>query len=360
MIYCGYPKAQYEKYSEEINAAISRVLSSERYILGSEVSSFESEFASYIGIKNAIAVKSGTDALFLALTAFNIGSGDEVIVPSHTASATLAAIKMTGANPVFLDIDNDYYTIDPTLIEHAITENTKAIIVVHLYGQSAELDEINSIAKSKNLILIEDCAQAHGTRWNKMHVGTFGDIGCFSFFPTKNLGAIGDGGAIVTNNNEIADRIRKLQQYGWNKKRISIEKGFNSRLDEIQAAILRVKLQYLNEDILCRIKIAEKYNENLNISSITRPKVRANSTHSHHLYVIQIEERDQLLEHLKQNGILASIHYPVACHQMPAFSEKKLHSLENTERIVSRILSLPVYPELTGNKAPGAVAFFSQ
>ena len=292
---------------------------------------------------------SGTDALFLALTACNIGNGDEVITVSHTAVATVAAIDHTGATPVLVDISADTYNIDPEKIKAAITPRTKAIIVVHLYGLPAAMDQILAIAKKNGLLLIEDCAQAHGARYRGKRVGSFGDIGCFSFYPTKNLGAIGDGGMIVTKSPELAEKVKLLREYGWKKRYISEISGYNSRLDEIQAAILRLKLQTLDNDNGRRRTIAQKYLSQIRSGSIILPHIPDNYESVYHLFVIRTQHRDVLQKYLLENGIQTLIHYPVPVHLQPAYTEKcKIpNPLLNTEKAAMEILSLPIYPELS-------------
>jgi dTDP-4-amino-4,6-dideoxygalactose transaminase len=345
MILCSNPKEQYLAHSEEIKDAIDRVLNSGRYILGSEVEAFEGEFADFITTRHCVGVANGTDALHLALRAFNIAFGDEVITSSHTAVATASAIAMCGAKPVFVDIESEFYTIDASRIKDAITPKTKAIIAVHIYGQPCDMDELLAIAKEHNLALIEDCAQAHGAEFNGKKVGSIADIGCFSFYPTKNLGAIGDGGAITTNSPEIYAKIKALREYGWQNDRISHFCGFNSRLDEIQAAILRVKLKYLTKDTQKRNEIANIYFEKLKNIAIL-PKIRQNCTHAFHLFVVIINNRDVIQEALKQDGIYALVHYNASVHLQPAFLDTKI-DLTNTQNILGKILSLPMYPELS-------------
>ncbi len=344
MMFASFPKAQYQAYRSEIDAAIARVLDSGIYILGQEVKAFEEEFAAYIGVKHAIGVGNGTDALTLALMALGIGSGDEVICVSHTAVATAAAIVQAGAKPVFVDIEADYLTLDPSCLEAAITEQTKAVIAVHLYGQAANLDAIKILAEDHAIPVIEDCAQAVGASYGAAKLGSIGDVGTFSFFPTKNLGAIGDGGAVLTNDNALAERLRGLHQYGWQDDRISHVAGVNSRLDELQAAILRVKLRHLDSDTLRRRDIAAQYNALLEGLDVTLPKVRPDSDHAYHLYALHCQDRDGLLAHLKADDILAGVHYPVPVHMQPAYREGVLPI---TEQAARQTLSLPMYPELT-------------
>jgi dTDP-4-amino-4,6-dideoxygalactose transaminase len=359
MIGCGNPRAQYEAHRTAIDDAIKRVSSSGRYILGEEVLGFEREFASYLGVRHAIGVGSGTEALHLALAACGIGEGDEVITVAHTAVATVAAIELSGATPVFVDIEPDYFTLDPNQLENAITSRTKAIIPIHLYGQPADLDAILSVAQQFGLRVIEDCAQAHGAMYRGRRVGSWGDIACFSFYPTKNLGAIGDGGAVVTNNPELAERVRCLREYGWSTERnVSHVRGWNSRLDELQAAILRVKLQHLDNDNNQRRRVAALYDELLAESDLILPRRRADATHVFHLYVVRSDVRDDLLARLRAHDVGAMIHYPVPVHLQPAYAGRIFGSenLQNTERAAREILSLPIYPQLTDEDVHKVVA----
>jgi len=295
-----------------------------------------------------VGVASGTDALFLSLKALDIGIGDDVITVSHTATATVSAIEATGAKAIFVDIEEEYFTIDVSKIEEAITVKTKAIIPVHIYGHPCDMGEVLSIAKDNNLYVIEDCAQASGAKYKDKDVGSIGDIGCFSFFPTKNLGALGDGGAITTNSKELYEKLLMLRQYGWNENRESKFQGYNSRLDELQASILRVKLRYLKQDVEKRNKIASLYNELLKDTSFVLPKVRDNCYHAYHLFVIKTDNRNELIKHFKQNDIIAMIHYDKAVHMQEAYRKK--YSFTVTENIVNNILSLPMYPELSENQ----------
>jgi len=360
MIVCANPKAQYVAYKDEIDSAIAAVLDRGYYILGDEVSAFEQEFASFIGGACAIGVGSGTEALHLALTACGIGSGDEVITVSHTAVATVAAIILAGAKPVFVDIESDYFTIDPEKIERAMTAKTKAIVPVHIYGQAALMKDILAVAQKHHLRVIEDCAQAHGAFCRNLQAddggcgpykrcGAYGDMGCFSFYPTKNLGAIGDGGMIVTGNLELAEKVRQLRQYGWKERYVSESFGWNSRLDELQAAILRVKLRHLDEDNGKRLQIAETYNSGLAETDCIVPSRRPGDGHVYHLYVVKCHERNELLSYLKAEGIMAAIHYPTPVHLQQAFNQSldmQRHELSRTEKAATEILSLPMYPEL--------------
>jgi len=345
MILCSNPALQYLSYKKQINAAIKQVLQSGWFILGNEVKAFEEEFAKYIGVNFAKGTGSGTDAIMLALKALQIGAGDEVITVSQTAVATVAAIEMAGAKPVMVDIEEDFYTIAPEKIEAAITPKTKAVVAVHLYGQPADLNAILKITKKHKLKLIEDCAQAHGAIYKNKRAGSIGDVGCFSFYPTKNLGALGDGGMVVTNDAKLAEKVEMLRQYGWKKRYISEFAGVNSRLDELQAAILRVKLAHLDDDNAKRNHIAQMYDKQFGQTEIIIPKKRQNCSHVYHLYVIRAKKRDQLLEHLKQQGIAAAVHYPMPVHLQTAYNHRQ--KLPVTEKIAKEILSLPMYPELT-------------
>lgn len=340
--------ALYREIQAEIDAAISRVLHSGWYILGPEVERFEEEFAGYCGVLYAIGVASGTDALHLALRALSIGLGDEVITVAHTAVATVAAIELSGAHPVFVDVDPETYTINPTRITAAINEHTRAIIPVHLYGHPADMEPILEIADHHNLRVIEDCAQAHGAQYRGRPVGSWGDVGAFSFYPTKNMGALGDGGAVVTANAELADRLRLLRQYGWRERYVSESTGFNSRLDEIQAAILRVKLHYLDGWNSARRQWSARYAQLLADTPLILPGERTDSRHVYHLYVVQAMQRDALRTCLKAQGIVTAIHYPVPVHRQPAYARLGYgpDSLPITERLAQQVLSLPIYPQL--------------
>uniref|UniRef100_A0A7V3J9J8 DegT/DnrJ/EryC1/StrS family aminotransferase n=1 Tax=candidate division CPR3 bacterium TaxID=2268181 RepID=A0A7V3J9J8_UNCC3 len=351
MILCSNPLAQYRSRKSEIDEAIAGVMEKGRYILGEETKAFEEEFASYIGVNYGIGVGSGTEALHIALTALGVGPGDEVITVSHTAVATVAAVELTGARPVLVDIEKDYYTIDPEKISSAITSRTKAIIPVHIYGQPADLDPILTIAREKGIKVIEDCAQAHGARYKGKRVGSFGDAGCFSFYPTKNLGAIGDGGMVVSNDRKLAEKIRLLREYGWAERYVSYFSGWNSRLDEIQAAILRVKLKYLDQDNQRRAEIARLYGEQLAGLPIRLPVVRSDVLHVFHLYVVGTQQRNKLLQYLKSKGVGVLIHYPVPVHQQPAYKDRLIEqsSLPETEKAAKEVVSLPMYPELTNH-----------
>lgn len=345
MIPCINPKAQYLSYKDEIDNAIQKVLQSGMYILSGEVKNFEKEFASYIASKFCLGVGSGTDAIFLALKAYDIGKNDEVIAPSHTAMATISAIEATGARVVFADIEEDYFTICPDDVKRKITKKTKAIVAVHLYGEPCDMDKLQKITKKHNLILVEDCAQAHGGMYQGKMLGSIGDISCFSFFPTKNLGCIGDGGAICTNSAKIYEKLLKLRQYGWDESRNCQFLGYNSRLDEIQAAILRVKLRHLSKDIEKRNKIAKYYIKSLKNTNLIMPKIRKKSKHAFHLFVIRCPNRQEIVKKLNKKEIKTLIHYEKSVHMQDFYKTQKI-KLPKTQKIVQEILSLPMYPEL--------------
>ena len=343
------PKADYLAHKEEIDAAVRRVMERGQYILGEEVGLFESEFSGYIGAGFGIGVGSGTEALHVALMACGMGDGDEVITVSHTAVATVAAIEMCNAVPVFVDIDQDSYTIDPEQIEMAVSKKTKAIVPVHLYGHPADMGSVTDIAKRHGLRVIEDCAQSHGASYRGHMTGSLGDIAAFSFYPTKNLGALGDGGMAVTGDPALAEKVRLLRQYGWRQRYISEIQGINSRLDEIQAAVLRVKLRYLKEAIQRRRVLAGIYDKTFVGSEVICPKTASGSEHAYHLYVIRISERDGLRDFLGKQGIGTLIHYSVPVHDQPAYRGRIRCSgdMRNTEKVAGEIVSLPMYPGLS-------------
>jgi dTDP-4-amino-4,6-dideoxygalactose transaminase len=349
MILCSNPLAQYQAHKAEIDTAIQRVLDKGWYILGEETRAFEAEFAAYIGVAHGIGVGNGTDALHVALAACGIVPGDEVITVSHTAVATVVAIELCGATPVLVDIEPDYFTLDPAKLESAISPRTKAIIPVHLYGQPADLAPILEIAQRHGLRIIEDCAQAHGALYHGRRVGAWGDIACFSFYPTKNLGALGDGGMVVTNDMALAERARLLREYGWAEHHTSQISGWNSRLDELQSAVLRVKLRHLDDDNAKRARLAAVYDESLANTSLVLPWHRSETTPVHHLYVVRSSRRDELKTFLKEHGVGTLIHYPVPVHLQPAYRQliRSGADVKETERAAGEVLSLPMYPELT-------------
>jgi dTDP-4-amino-4,6-dideoxygalactose transaminase len=357
MILCSNPLPQYQSHKKEIDEAIARVLEKGWYILGEEVKAFEKEFGAWTGAEHGIGCGSGTEALHLALAALGIGRGDEVITVAHTAVATVSAIELAGAKTVFCDIDPETYTMDPAKLPALINSKTKAVIPVHIYGQAADLDPILKLAREKKLKVIEDCAQAHGATYKGKRVGSYGDLACFSFYPTKNLGAIGDGGMVITSDAKLAEKCRLLREYGWAERYISHIAGWNSRLDELQAAILRVKLKYLEEDNKKRNKIAEIYNSALAGTGLVLPAVRQGNGHVYHLYVVRAKKRDELQKFLKAQDIGALIHYPVPVHLQPAYKEiAGPGSLPVTEKAAREILSLPIYPELKQEEAEKVIA----
>lgn len=348
LILCSNPRAQYLARKGQIDDGIFRVLDKGWYILGDEVKALEVEFASYIGTAQGIGVGSGTEALHIALRACGVGPGDEVVTVAHTAVATVAAIELCDAVPVLADIERDYFTMDPERLEGAITSRTKAIVPVHLYGQPADLKPILEVASRHGIRVIEDCAQAHGAMYREKRVGAWGDAACFSFYPTKNLGALGDGGMVVTNDPEVARRSRLLREYGWAEGRISEIRGWNSRLDEVQATVLRVKLPFLDVDNSARVRLATAYDEGLTGTDLVAPKCRPAVTHVYHLYVVRSRCRDELRTFLKARGIGALVHYPVPVHLQPAYRGRLAgcDHLHETERAAREVLSLPMYPEL--------------
>lgn len=350
MILQANPGATYTAYQAEIDDAVKRVLASGWYILGKEVEAFEAEFAAYCETNYALGVANGTDAIEIALRALEVGAGDEVITTGHTAVATISAIELVDAIPILVDIEPQFYTLDPIAVEQAITPRTKAIIAVHIYGQPSNLTALRTIAEKHKLYLIEDCAQAHGARYEGCRVGSIGVIGCFSFYPTKNLGAFGDGGAVVTQDKTLYEKMLALRQYGWRSRYISDISGMNSRLDELQAAILRVKLGYLDKDNQKRRELAAIYDEILHPSPYILPAVRHNTEHTYHLYVIQAEKREFLIDKLREHGIGTGVHYPQPIHAQPAYTghiKTIPRDLPVLTRATSRILSLPLYPELS-------------
>lgn len=343
-------KAQYDGIATEIDHAISDVIHSSAFVLGREVSLLESEFADYCEASYAVGVDSGTSALEMILRSYDIGPGDEVITAANTFIATALAISYTGATPILVDIDSLTYTIDVAEMEKAITERTKAVIPVHLYGQPADMDPLLEIARQHDLIVIEDACQAHGATYKGKRVGSLGHAAAFSFYPAKNFGAYGDGGMVVTGDEHIADTIRILRDVGQKEKYVHALKGYNHRLDNLQAAILRVKLNYLDEWNAARRRHAQLYNELLADSEVITPEVPDYAEAVWHLYVVRVGERDTIRGKLWDNdGIGTGIHYPIPIHLQPAYQELggKPGDFPVTERYAERILSLPMFPELT-------------
>lgn len=350
MIICANPQAQFFAQKDEILSAVGRTLESNSYVLGPEVAAFEAAFSAYCDSNYAVGVNSGTDALILSMRALSVGSGDEVITVSHTALATVSAILAVGAKPVLVDVDPTYYTIDVQKLKMAITPKTKALVAVHLYGQTADMKSLIALAKDHKLFLIEDCAQATGARYEGHRVGSLGDIGCFSFYPTKNLGAIGDGGMVVTKHHDLYERVQRLRQYGWDDLRKTKEPGLNSRLDEVQAAILNVKLKKLDIGNSRRRAIAKQYSNAFRDLPLDLPQEREKSEHVFHLYVMATQQRDQLRKHLAERKIMTGIHYPVPVHKHGGYDKLCAFidsDMKETLRLTQSILSLPMYPELT-------------
>jgi dTDP-4-amino-4,6-dideoxygalactose transaminase len=345
--------AQYSTIEDEIQSAISNVIKSSRFIMGKEVKDFEQEFATFCGTKYAIGIASGTSAIHLSLRALGIGVGDEVMTVPFTFFATAEAIIHCGAKPVFVDVDPDYYTIDPELIEAAITPRTRAILPVHLYGQCANMEAILEISRKYGIPIVEDAAQAHGATFHGRKAGTFGSAACFSFYPGKNLGAFGDAGAVTTNDEELANRIRRLRDHGRNEKYIHLDVGYGERLDTLQAAILRVKLRKLEGWNARRRQLAAFYDECFDdISEIRIPQVYKENGHVFHLYVIQLEHRDELSRFLKKRGISSGIHYPLPLHLQPALKSLgyRRNDFPVSEALSESVLSLPLYPELNDSQ----------
>jgi dTDP-4-amino-4,6-dideoxygalactose transaminase len=352
------PKAAYLAQQAEIDAALERVANSGWYILGAECEAFEREFAAYIGVNHGVGVANGTDAIELALRACDVRPGDLVFTVSHTAVATVSAVDRIGAVPVLVDIDPTTFTMDPERLEAAIAEvkrspslsasRARAVVPVHLYGHPARMPEILEIARRAGLRVVEDCAQAHGTSLNGRKAGTWGDVAAFSFYPTKNLGALGDGGIVVASDEKVVRRVQALRQYGWEERYVSSTRGWNSRLDELQAAVLRTKLGRLDADNARRRRLAELYDELLPNSVVQRPACAPGALHVYHQYVVRSADRDALKEHLAKDQIGTAVHYPVPIHLQPAYHGRIpiCGSMENTEKAAREVLSLPMYPQL--------------
>ena len=341
------PSAETAALRPSIQEAIDKVLSSGTYILGRETAEFEREWAAYLGIRHCVGTASGTDAVALALQAAGVRRNDEVVTVSQTAVATVAAIESIGAIPVFVDVDLRTRCMDPDQIAGALSRRTKAIVPVHLYGQPASMEAIRAIADLHGLIIVEDCAQAHGAAISGQKVGTFGHAAAFSFYPTKNLGALGDGGAVVTNDESLAQRLRELREYGWRTRYISHVPGCNSRLDELQAAVLRVKLPYLDQRNERRRSIAECYRQAICSSDLIPPAIVPATVHAMHLFVLECEDRQAFEEACCSQGIRTARHYPVPVHRQPAYAGRIRGGdcLPVTERLANRIVTLPCFPE---------------
>jgi len=334
---------------ERIDEAVGRVLNRGWFILGREVESFEREFADYLGARHAVGVGSGTDALHLALVAAGVRPGDEVIAPANTCIPTASAISLAGAKPVLVDADPVSFNLDPGKLEAALSPRTAAILPVHLYGQAADLAPILEIGRGSRIPVIEDVAQGHGATYGQGKLGTSGAMGCFSFYPSKNLGAYGDAGAVVTNDDELALQLRRLRNYGEERRYHHMIKGFNSRLDELQAAILRANLPELDRWNARRREIAAIYNREISHPGVVKPVELAYGVHAYHLYVVRCAERDRLQEHLEAAGVATLIHYPVPVHMQEAYADlgKKPGDYPVAEACAGQVLSLPIFPELT-------------
>lgn len=351
-------KAQYQSIKPEIDTAIQSVLHSCQFTLGSEVEAFEHEFAAYCGAKQGIGVNSGTSALHMALLAAGVGSGDAVITVPFTFVATVSAIVYTGAAPVFVDIDPQTFTMDATQLEDAITEKTKAIIPVHLYGQCADMGPILEVAKRHELVVIEDACQAHGAEYKGRRAGCMGDLGCFSFYPGKNLGAYGEGGMVVTDNDDFARTIRMLRDWGADRKYHHVLKGYNCRMDSIQGAVLRVKLRYLEGWTERRRSVAALYDRLLADCGIVTPTALPHNRHVYHVYAIRAAHRQAWQDALLAQGIHTGVHYPTPVHLLPAFADLGYRAghFPHSEKAARAVLSLPVYPELTGSQCAEVAA----
>jgi dTDP-4-amino-4,6-dideoxygalactose transaminase len=341
------PAAEYRALKSEIDEAVARVLSSGRYVLGPEGESLERELAAYVGVPHAVGVNSGTDALHLALVAAGVGPGDEVVVPAFTFFATAEAVSYTGAIPVFADIDEATFNLDPASLASKFTRKTRAVIAVHLFGQSANLVDIKSQCESKGAVLIEDCAQALGADYEGRKVGSWGDFGCFSFYPTKNLGAAGDAGLVTTREKKFDEALRMLRHHGSRQTYRHERVGWNSRLDEIQAAVLRVKFRRLEKFNAVRREVAAMYRRHLEGTSVVLPAEHGHGTHVYHQFTIRSEKRDALREALAGEGVASSVFYPIPLHRQPAYeSANSGTSLPHSESAARSVLSLPMHPFL--------------
>lgn len=350
-------KAQYASIKDEIGPAIQGILETCQFTLGSEVAAFEKEFATYSQAEFGIAVNTGTSALHLSLLAAGIGAGDEVITVPFTFVATVAAIHYTGAKTVFVDIDPKTFTMDPAKIEAAITPKTKAIIPVHLYGQTADMDPILAIAKKHNLVVVEDACQAHGAEYKGRRAGSMGDFGCFSFYPGKNLGAYGEGGLVTTNNADYNRTLRMLRDWGAEKKYQHVLKGYNYRMEGIQGAVLRVKLKYLEQWTEARRTAAARYDRGFAGSGVATPAAMSHARHVYHIYAIRTRSRQQWQDALQAQGIQTGIHYPIPVHLLPAYTDLgyKAGQFPHAEQAANEVLSLPMFPELTAQQVETVV-----
>ncbi len=348
-------KAINSRFKDELELAMRQVLESGRYILGEKSRAFEKAFAEYCGIEHCIGCGNGLDALRLSIRALGLGENDEIIVPANTYIASILAISDNGCKPIFVEPSLQTYNIDVERIESAITPRTKAILVVHLYGQVVEMQKVWELAQKYNLAIIEDCAQAHGAMYQGKRVGTLGDVAGFSFFPGKNLGALGDGGAVTTKHKDVAEKVRALGNYGSHKKYVNLYKGLNSRLDELQAAFLEIKLKHLDSDNESRRAVAKFYRENITNNKIILPECVSEEGHAWHLFVVRCEERERFQAYLKDNGIETIIHYPIPPHKQEAYKEYNHLSLPITEKIHREVLSLPISPVMSKEQAEEVV-----
>lgn len=351
----------FQKYQNEFENKAIEVLRSGQYVLGNEVSAFEKEFASFIGTDYCVGVASGLDALWIAFRVLGIGIGDEVIVQGNTYIASVMGITINGATPIFVEPD-EFYNIDASRIEASITEKTKAILVVHLYGQASNMKQIVDIAKKYNLRVVEDCAQSHGAMFDGKMTGSFGDIGCFSFYPSKNLGAFGDGGAIVTNDSDISEAVRVFRNYGSERRYYNRIVGTNSRLDELQAGLLRVRLKHISELENERKELCERYLDKIKNTSVIVPTIRDGATHVWHQFVIRSKKRDKLKEYLEINGINTIIHYPIPPHLSEAYKYlgHKKGFLPITEEYANTVLSIPLYIGMTNKEQDYVIEAINQ
>lgn len=350
-------KRQYVKLRVEINTATRTVFESAAFSGGVFVSQFEEEFAKYCGVNYARGLNSGTTAIHLALLALGIRSGDEVIVPAHTFIASIWGISYIGATPVFVDCHPDTWEIDPQAIEKVITKKTRAIIAVHLYGVPADMDALKKIAKKHKLFLIEDCAQAHGAFYKKKMVGSIGDVGCFSFYPSKNLGAYGEAGGVITNDAGIADRIAMLRSHGEIEKYSHEIIGYNERMDGVQAAVLSIKLRHLNAWNKKKTNIVRKYRQGIKNPAVTLQTIPNDVTPAYHLFVVTTSNRKKFIEHLRLRGVDTALHYPTPCHLQKAYRSLgyKKGDLPNTEYVAAHCVSLPLFPEMTDEEAESVI-----
>lgn len=347
MISFGRLDLMHNEIRDEIDNSIKRVIDNSYYIDGPYLKQFEEEFAKYCGCNYCVGLGNGLEGLKLSLIAIGVNPGDEVIIPSHTFIATALAVSECKAVPIFVEVDPETYNIDPNKIEEKITSKTKAIIAVHLYGQCADMDPIMKIAKKYNVKVIEDAAQAHGATYKGKKAGNLGDIAEFSFYPGKNLGCLGDGGCITTNDKAIADKIRELRNYGSSKKYVHNEKGFNSRLDEIQASILLAKLPYLDKWNERRREIAAEFNQKIKNNKVILPKTMENNVHIWHQYVVRVKNRAEFQEYLKSKNIPTMVHYPIAIHKQQAYKEFNTLDLPIAAKLADEVVSLPIYYGLT-------------